>query len=327
VTQISVEDVFRSAVEQVARARSSTTGRAAAASNGDGSPLPNWTSEQIDEVRGLFLREISQHTDSIDAAELVQVLIDFEDEAKKAVRATAARTQTPPFGAPAIDSFSALTEVAHDMRSPLTSILFLVDTILRGTSGRVSPDQERQLRLVYSAAWGLSSLAADVVDVARGHRLLEGAPAPFSITETIIGVCDIIRPIAEEKSLSIHFVRPLLDARLGYSSALARVLLNLATNAVNHTDSGSITVGCTEGDRQCVTFWVLDTGRGMRPVNGDAAPVRAPMHGDRPVTFTSSGLGLMICRNLLTAMNSELRHEPVSGGGTRFWFDLDLPCV
>ena len=55
------------------------------------------------------------------------------------------------------DAVNAVVEIAHDMRSPLTSILFLVDTLQRGQSGSVSPVQERQLRLIYGAALGLNA--------------------------------------------------------------------------------------------------------------------------------------------------------------------------
>ncbi|MES1259727.1 MAG: hypothetical protein ABUL71_03965, partial [Gemmatimonadota bacterium] len=49
-----------------------------------------------------------------------------------------------------------IVEVAHDLRSPLTSILFLAETMLRGRSGPLTALQERQLGLVYSAAFGLN---------------------------------------------------------------------------------------------------------------------------------------------------------------------------
>ena len=52
------------------------------------------------------------------------------------------------------DALRAVVEMAHDMRSPLGSILFLVDTIRRGQSGTVTQVQERQLGLIYGAALG-----------------------------------------------------------------------------------------------------------------------------------------------------------------------------
>ena len=100
------------------------------------------------------------------------------------------------------DGLELVVEVAHDLRSPLTSILFLAETLQRGRSGPVNPVQERQLGLIYSAAFGLSSVASDVIELARGgDRLVDLDPIPFSVTDILESVRDIVQPIAEEKSL------------------------------------------------------------------------------------------------------------------------------
>jgi signal transduction histidine kinase len=227
---------------------------------------------------------------------------------------------------PELEPQNAVRDLAHDMRSPLTSILFLVDTILRGRSGPITADQERQLRLVYSAAWGLSTLASDVIDATRGHRLLEGKPAPFSISETIHGVRDIVRPIAEERGLSIELQMPSIDGRLGYSTAVSRVLLNLASNALQHTDRGSIFIGCSEQQRDRVAFWVEDTGCGM-DISAPGVHKAPRQRSSSSQQFSTTGLGLVICRNLLDAMGSCLEHTRAAAGGTRFTFELDLPVA
>ena len=100
------------------------------------------------------------------------------------------------------DGLELVVEVAHDLRSPLTSILFLAETLQRGRSGPVNPVQERQLGLIYSAAFGLSSVASDVIELARGgDRLVDLDPIPFSVTDILESVRDIVQPIAEEKNL------------------------------------------------------------------------------------------------------------------------------
>src|SRR4029078_10289607 len=80
------------------------------------------------------------------------------------------------------DGLELVVELAHDLRSPLTSILFLGETMKRGRSGPVTPRQERQLGLIYSAAFGLSSVASDVIELARGGDRL-GDPAPLSLSD------------------------------------------------------------------------------------------------------------------------------------------------
>ena len=223
-------------------------------------------------------------------------------------------------------ALEAVIEVAHDMRSPLASILFLVDAIQRGQSGPVSPVQERQLGLIYGAALGLNSMASDVIDAVRGHRLVDGLPVPFSISETISNVCAVVRPIGEEKGLPIHIVLPKADSRVGYPSAVNRVLVNLTTNALRYTEEGSVSVGCSEMADDVVEFWVVDTGRGI-PDNVLAMLYDGFRPGSVGMRFSSAGLGLAICRSLLEAMGSTLQVQTAMDKGTRFSFQVKLPIA
>src|SRR2546422_9218958 len=65
-----------------------------------------------------------------------------------------------------------VVEMAHDLRSPLTSILFLAEALQRGQSGPVTDAQRRALGLVYSAALSLCGAASDVLELAQGGNRL-----------------------------------------------------------------------------------------------------------------------------------------------------------
>jgi signal transduction histidine kinase len=164
------------------------------------------------------------------------------------------------------DSLELLVEVAHDLRSPLTSILFLAETLRAGQSGHITDLQHRQLGLIYSAALGLSALTSDVTELAQGgDELLEEEPTPLSVREIFRSVRDIVLPMAEEKRLPIRLVPPDADNRLGHALALSRVLLNLTTNALKFTENGFIELVGREIGSSAVEFSVRDTGRGIRP--------------------------------------------------------------
>jgi signal transduction histidine kinase len=222
------------------------------------------------------------------------------------------------------DAINAVMEIAHDMRSPLTSILFLVETLRRGRSGPVTTVQERQLGLIYGAALGLNTLACDVIDAVKGgQRLVDGRPIPFSVAEVILGVCDTVRPISEEKGVPITHVLPAADGRIGYPGAVGRVLLNLITNALKYTNEGTVTIGATEMDSTKLCFWVADTGQGI-----PEHVIGMLFDGFRPsasgMRFSNAGLGLAICQDFLHAMGTSLNVESKEDHGTRFSFELDL---
>ena len=221
-----------------------------------------------------------------------------------------------------------VVELAHDLRSPLTSILFLAETLQRGQSGDINDVQRRQLRLIYSAALGLSTLASDALELAReGDRLVDQDPAPFSVTEIFQSVRDIVRPMAEEKGLSIRLLPAETDHRLGHPIALSRVLLNLTTNALKFTEEGFVELVAQARGLTRLEFSVRDSGHG---ISADALPtLYQPFRRSRShrggYCFSGTGLGLAICRRLVEAMGSELHVESRPAWGTRFHFALDLP--
>ncbi|HEV8265273.1 MAG TPA: HAMP domain-containing sensor histidine kinase [Gemmatimonadales bacterium] len=223
-----------------------------------------------------------------------------------------------------------VVEMAHDLRSPLTSILFLAEALQRGHSGVVNETQRRQLGLIRSAALGLCAAASDVLEMTRGgNRLVQREATPFSISDVLASVRDLVTPLAEEKGLDLRFLAPELGERVGHERAVARVLLNLTTNALKYTDQGLVEVAARETGESRIEFSVRDTGPGMDPEAVRALyqpfPQRASGLGAGGQYFSSSGLGLAICRKLVTALGSELTVRTWPGGGTRFAFEIDLP--
>ena len=228
------------------------------------------------------------------------------------------------------DGLDLVVGVAHDLRSPLTSVLFLAETLGRGQSGGVNELQRRQLRLIYSAALGLSTLTSDVIELARGgDSLVEKEPEPFSIAEVLESLQDIVRPIAEEKKLTVRYNVLPSDRRLGRPLALSRVLLNLTTNALKFTDEGFVEIATRAKGLIGVEFSVRDTGHGIS--KEALANLYHPFRRSHIRTarggylFSGTGLGLAMCRKLVEAMGSELKYESRPDWGTRFYFELDLP--
>ena len=276
-------------------------------------------------IRAAFL-ERAQALPSPDAGQLLRMLGAIEQVSQR-LEADWSQHFADRLSGP--DGLELVVEVAHDLRSPLTSILFLAETLQRARSGPVNPVQERQLGLIYSAAFGLSSVASDVIELARGgDRLVDLDPIPFSVTDILESVRDIVQPIAEEKSLAVRLSTPAADFRIGHPVALSRVLLNLTTNALKFTAEGFVEVIARDAGGRAVEFSVRDTGRGIPPQG--MATLYEPFRRRQKqgeYAFSGSGLGLSICRKLVEAMGSALGVETAPGYGTRFHFVLDLPLA
>jgi signal transduction histidine kinase len=261
--------------------------------------------------------EVQEVVRVLDAVERVQAAIDHD-----VALGVRERLEGPA-------GLDLVIELAHDLRSPLTSILFLAETLRAGHNGPLKPIQERQLALIYSAAFELSSLANDLTELARGgEQLLERQPVGLSIGNLLNSVRDIVQPIAEEKGLEVRVVQQAVDYRVGHPAALSRVLLNLVTNGLKYAEQGFVEATAHDLSPTRTEFMVRDTGPGMPTeiVGQLFEPFFAGMSA-RERGLSSLGLGLAICRRLVTAMGGQLRVKTAPARGSCFCFDVPLPVA
>jgi signal transduction histidine kinase len=276
--------------------------------------------EYVSTLKVNFLSELAS-THDLNANEVVRALLKL-DEAEDAWR----RTDRGKFISrlTGSDCADAVVAIAHDIRSPLCSILLLVDALRHGERA-TNPVRERQLGLIYGAAFGLSTTVTNLIAAARGDGLVQGKALPFSVSETMHSVSDIVLPMCEEKGIPLGMEFPENDARLGHASAIQQVLLNLTSNAIRYTDAGSVAMGCSDVSHDRVEFWVEDTGPGIPDEVLERLCYGFPPEGVK-LRFSSAGLGLAIVRTLVEAMGSTLQVDSGSEG-TRFSFVLALPIL
>ena len=272
-------------------------------------------------VRRSFLDLVISLEDRVDVHQILRVLraIDHVEDALER-----ARLESPC--PPTQDATAAMAELAHDLRSPLSSVVFLVDGLRRERSGPLTEAQRRELGLVYSAAHTLSALADDIVALGRGADGLLGAPGPFCLSDIVGRTLDVVRPMVGEGGPELRVSLPERDCRVGHPVALSRVLLNLIGNAVRHTEHGYVEVAITEPTETRVRLAVRDTGPGL-PAEVRARLARTGGGGASEATSAGNGLGLVISRKLVAAMGGDLAVETPADGGTRFSFELDLPLA
>ena len=104
------------------------------------------------------------------------------------------------------DTFRLVAEVAHDLRSPLTSILFLSEALRNGQSGSLTELQKRQLGLIHAAALGLAGVTNDLMTIAQEQTSGQFDEAvAFSLHETFEAVREMVAPNAETKRIQLRF--------------------------------------------------------------------------------------------------------------------------
>jgi signal transduction histidine kinase len=303
--------------------------RAAVVDGADVAEMDGWTAAEKTLTRrlvDLVRHELLEREHRLPADQLLQLLRPLE-----AIRT---RLAPPPHQILATRLMGAnaaelVVELAHDVRSPLTSIMFLSETLRRGQTGQVNDIQRQQLGIIYSAALSLTTIASDLIDLGREDRFLTpeaASQAPLSLKEVFESVRATVAPMAEEKRLDILMLGPDQDVRLGNAVSLGRVLLNLTSNAIKFTETGYVEIVAQEHGPRRVEFSVRDTGRGMDPLTLDR--LFEPFHRGQTRTgfhFSETGLGLSICRRLIGLMGGTLEVETRAGWGTRFFFEIEMP--
>jgi PAS domain S-box-containing protein len=218
-----------------------------------------------------------------------------------------------------------LANMSHEIRTPMNAVIGMTHLALAENP----PEKVRHyVNKAHHAATGLLQILNDVLDISKiesGHLELENIE--FSVQDVLNEVADVLGLSAEGKGIELLFTAPPdLPSRLvGDPTRLRQVLINLGSNAVKFTDTGSVTLGLStepvEGGRLKLHGWVRDSGIGLsreqidrlfQPfTQGDASTTRR--HG-------GTGLGLAITHQLIERMGGRIWVESRLGEGATFHF-------
>lgn len=215
-----------------------------------------------------------------------------------------------------------VTSVSHELRTPLNSILGFTDVLLEEIDGPINDAQREDLALIKAAGSHLAALVEDVLDLsaaASGRLTLERVP--LEVEPLLREVAAMLRGQADGREIDVrHEVTGDLVVHAD-PRRLRRILDNLGSNAIEHTERGEIVLTARKaGD--AVIFEVRDTGRGipaehLARIFGEF--VQAP---EGPRREVGAGLGLAITRQLVTLHGGEIGVESEEGSGAVFRFTI-----
>ncbi|MBV9268284.1 MAG: response regulator [Acidobacteriaceae bacterium] len=225
-----------------------------------------------------------------------------------------------------------LAKLSHEIRTPMNGIIAFAEQTLNTD---LTPEQRQHLDTVlYSAEW-LTNAAGHVLDFTRMQSSnVELESRDFSIQDTVLSAIKIVEPRALEKSLALtHKIDSSVpNIAVGDPGRLRQVLVNLLENAVRFTTTGSIMLAVTvqeqSRDDVLLRFSVADTGIGI-PAGRQRTifePFQGAARGDNGYTC-GAGLGLSICRNLVTLMGGTIDVQSQIGAGSTFRFSARVKRV
>src|SRR5437588_5986660 len=215
----------------------------------------------------------------------------------------------------ALQAFTA--DASHELRTPLTHLRAQVQWAAAG--GRAGTETREALGAMERVLDQTAKLVEELLLIARGeNRQLALAHAPFDLTAVVDEVREITEAMALGKGRVAWATPSVRRWALGAAGRTRHILLNLASNAVRYTASGSITFALeTNGTR--VGVRVRDTGQGIPPEHVERIFDRFfRVDRSRSRDLGGSGLGLAIARLLAELQGGQITVESTLGAGSTF---------
>ncbi len=222
--------------------------------------------------------------------------------------------------------FSAM--IVHDLRSPLSTIMGVMEMMQGGLLGELNSEQNQWLARVRNNAAGLVELVSDFLDVSKLEAgQVELSLAPIAITDLIHEAVENFGPLARSKNIHLSYQTEGLPPAIEVDSRrLGQVLSNLVSNALKFTpDGGSIELHARHDPRRGIIVQVQDTGMGI-PQDELAILFQKYQQSSSGKTseHKGSGLGLVISKMIVEAHGGKIWAESEIGKGSKFTFTLPI---
>ena len=159
-----------------------------------------------------------------------------------------------------------LSNMSHEFRSPLNSILALSDLLLGHSDGPLNSEQAQQVGFIRKAADDLYELVNDLLDLAKVEAgKLEIRPTVFEVVKLFGALRGMLRPLFLNQSVGLTFeVDDNVPAIYADEGKVSQILRNFISNALKFTERGEVRVSASiQGDRLILA--VADTGIGIAP--------------------------------------------------------------
>lgn len=223
-----------------------------------------------------------------------------------------------------------LSNMSHEFRTPLNSIMALARLLLDRVDGDLTEEQTRQVEYVRKSAESLVELVNDLLDIAKVEAgKIEIRAVEFSISELFGGLRGALRPLRVSDAVDLVFEEPGDIPRMfADESKIAQILRNFVSNALKFTERGEVRVSAKLGKGNQVVFCVKDTGVGIAPqhhltVFQEFSQVENPLQSRAKGT----GLGLPLSKKLAELLGGSVHLESELGVGSSFFLSLPLSAA
>ena len=206
------------------------------------------------------------------------------------------------------------SDASHELRTPLTAMKTILNVIREGE--RPTQEYRQALDDLAEETDRLHGLVENLLQLARGEKGLKLHRQEIDLSLLLADVADSLRPLAEDKPLTLTCDLPPSLVISGDTDQLIRLIVNLLDNAIKYTERGTITLSAHATEENAV-IEVADTGIGISPEHLPHIFKRL-YTVDAARSSGGAGLGLSIARQIVKAHGGRIEVQSEAGHGTRF---------
>jgi PAS domain S-box-containing protein len=212
-----------------------------------------------------------------------------------------------------------IANMSHEFRTPMNVVIGISKALINYDSSNLNEEQIEGLRHIFQSGTRLLDLVNDLLDLAKiESRKMVATLKPFPVEKLLSDLKGLAEELTKEKNLtfSVRKSQNMPEYLISDQRKLYQILVNLISNAVKFTEKGKIQLHVYKL-KALLHFELRDTGIGIEKENIEKVFEKfSQIDNSAQKKYKGTGLGLALCKELVTLLNGQISIESALGKGT-----------
>jgi len=216
--------------------------------------------------------------------------------------------------------------IAHDLKNPFQSLLGFSETLFNQIEELKKEDIVEYSRLIYESSQNLFNLLGNLLQWAKSQLgNINVTPTDINLYESLDDILSLLKISIEKKKITITNLIPEDNVIFADKHVVSTLLRNLISNAIKFTNIGGEVIISSEIVNKEIVISVKDNGKGISEEDIQKLfKIDQEFSTKGTENESGTGLGLILCKELITQSNGEIFVESILGKGSNFKFTLPI---